>query len=102
MAIIQRSGLSGKGGGGSLFSSGKKEQFKFVQDAINSIKKDVDWVTKTGDDMLSSFILPPLQVVAACLNFLTLLVSATHLFSLPFYEFQGGLTCPRVTSAFRD
>lgn len=102
MAIIQRSGLSSKGGGSSLFNFNKKEQFKFVQDAIQSIKKDVDWVTKTGDDMVSSFVLPPLQVIAACLNFLTLLVSSKHLFSLPFSNFKEVLRAQELLRQIRD
>ena len=42
---------------------------------MNKIKEDMAWIQKAGDDLLASFILPPLQVIAAAINFCTLLVS---------------------------
>ena len=43
-----------------------------------------------GEDVLASFMLPPLQVVAAGINFLTLLFIGKHLFDLPFlYELEA-------------
>lgn len=53
---------------------------------MDVIKKDVEWVQNKGEELLSSFMLPPLQVIAAAINFLTLLVSGSHLFDLPFKE----------------
>ncbi|MCH8957546.1 hypothetical protein IIA28_19870 [candidate division KSB1 bacterium] len=50
---------------------------------MNKIKEDMVWIQKAGDDLLASFILPPLQVIAAAINFCTLLVSGQHLFELP-------------------
>ncbi|MCH8021816.1 hypothetical protein IH785_18465 [candidate division KSB1 bacterium] len=50
---------------------------------MNKIKEDMIWIQKAGDDLLASFILPPLQVIAAAINFCTLLVSGKHLFELP-------------------
>ena len=50
---------------------------------MNKIKEDMAWIQKAGDDLLASFILPPLQVIAAAINFCTLLVSGKHLFELP-------------------
>lgn len=37
-----------------------------------------------GESLLASFMLPPLQVVAASINFCTLCLLSKHLFSLPF------------------
>lgn len=54
------------------------------QGLIESIKKDTAWVEEKGKVLLASFMLPPLQVVAACINFCTLLASGNHLFELPF------------------
>ncbi|MDZ7716315.1 MAG: hypothetical protein U5J95_08905 [Balneolaceae bacterium] len=53
-------------------------------DFLESIKEDTEWVQEKGSALLAAFMLPPLQVVAASINFLTLLVSGTHLFDLPF------------------
>ena len=37
-----------------------------------------------ADSLLSSLMLPPLQIVAAAINFCTLALLNKHLFSLPF------------------
>lgn len=50
---------------------------------MNKIKEDMAWIQKAGDDLLALFILPPLQVIAAAINFCTLLVSGKQLFELP-------------------
>lgn len=85
MAIIKRTGLNDSG---KKVNWSKGEQFTFVKTALETIKSEIDWVHETGDEMLSTFILPPLQVVAATVNFCTLLINGTHLFSLPFESFQ--------------
>lgn len=73
--------------------SGKKKKQKESDDAseldvtgglIDSIKKDIEWAEQKGEALLAAFMLPPLQVVAAAINFCTLLVSGSHLFDLPF------------------
>lgn len=51
---------------------------------MESLKDDADWVQEKGQEVLAAFMLPPLQIIAAAVNFLTLLVSGTHLFELPF------------------
>ncbi|HEY6952097.1 MAG TPA: hypothetical protein VI758_06795 [Bacteroidota bacterium] len=51
---------------------------------MGKIKADAEWVKAKGDEILAAFMLPPLQVVAATINFCTLLVNGTHLFELPF------------------
>jgi len=51
---------------------------------VTTIKEEALWIRTKGDDLLGAFILPPLQVVAATVNFCTLLVSGRHLFELPF------------------
>ncbi|MFQ5606257.1 MAG: hypothetical protein ACE5HS_23565 [bacterium] len=58
-------------------------------DFMNKIKEDVEWIQRTGDDLLAAFILPPLQVVAAAINFCTLLVSGGHLFELPLTDMDA-------------
>lgn len=51
---------------------------------MDGIKKDAEWVQEKGEELLAAFMLPPLQVIAGAINFITLLVSGTHLFDLPF------------------
>jgi len=46
--------------------------------------QDSAWIRQRGESLLSSFMLPPLQVVAAAINFCTLSLLSKHLFSLPF------------------
>jgi len=46
--------------------------------------KEASWMRQRGESLLSAFMLPPLQVVAASINFCTLCLLSKHLFSLPF------------------
>lgn len=84
MAVIQGKGLDvkqkTKDETGSVLTRDYSHGFMDV------IKKDVEWVQQKGEDLLSAFMLPPLQVVAGAINFLTLLVSGSHLFDLPFND----------------
>jgi hypothetical protein len=52
-------------------------------------KKESVWVKSQGEELLSALLLPPLQVVAAGLNFCTLCVINQHLFSLPFESLEA-------------
>ena len=51
---------------------------------LNKIKQDSAWFQQKGDELLTAIMLPPLQVVAAAINFCTLLITSKHLFELPF------------------
>ncbi|MFQ5709804.1 MAG: hypothetical protein ACE5HO_20305 [bacterium] len=55
---------------------------------VARIKQDLAWAQESGDQLLGSFILPPLQVVAAAINFCMLLISGQHLFELPFKDIE--------------
>lgn len=46
--------------------------------------KEASWMRQRGESLLAAFMLPPLQVVAASINFCTLCLLSKHLFSLPF------------------
>ncbi|PWN07834.1 hypothetical protein [Rhodohalobacter mucosus] len=86
MAVIQGEGIK-LAEKAKTPKKGKKTDDGFGADLSNelieSLKKDVDWVQEKGDLLLSSFILPPLQVIAAAINFCTLLVTGSHLFNTP-------------------
>lgn len=83
MSIIQ-------GKGAELEKAQKTESqsdgssWDFSNGFISNLKKDADWVQDKGQELLAAFMLPPLQVIAAAINFLTLLISGQHLFELPF------------------
>ncbi|UCC79794.1 MAG: hypothetical protein JSW64_00125 [Candidatus Zixiibacteriota bacterium] len=51
---------------------------------MEKIKAEVAWMKDKGEELLSSLMLPPLQVVAAGVNFCTMLLISKHLFELPF------------------
>jgi hypothetical protein len=51
---------------------------------IERVKSEMSWIQTKAENLLSSLMLPPLQVTAAALNFCTLLLNGTHLFQLPF------------------
>ena len=51
---------------------------------MQKIKADTEWIQGKAEELLAAFMLPPLQVVASAINFLTLLITSKHLFELPF------------------
>lgn len=90
MAIIQGKGLKtsererSEPARRSSETSTQKKAFDFTGGIVETMKKDVEWVQEKGQVLVSAFMLPPLQVIAGAINFVTLLVSGTHLFDLPF------------------
>lgn len=81
MKVIQGEGLK--------FNKGSKESvtrdsFKLAVNLVDQVKKEIAWGQKVGEELLGAFVLPPVQVVAAAVNFCTLLISKKHLFQLPF------------------
>lgn len=84
MAIIQGKGVELKSSKKKATDQEKVTEWDFTNGFMETIKKDADWVQSKGEELLAAFMLPPLQVIASAINFLTLLVSGTHLFDLPF------------------
>ncbi len=62
----------------------KQKEVDFSSGFMNKLKDDADWFKKKGEELLESFMLPPLQVIAAVINFFTLLIAGSHLFEFPF------------------
>jgi hypothetical protein len=54
-----------------------------------------------GETLLSSFMVPPLQVVAAAMNFCTLCLLSKHLFSLPFENLQAIVYSEKLIRDFK-
>jgi hypothetical protein len=80
-AIIQGRGLKPTEAGER---AQMKDTFAYTVGFYYHIKTDLKFVQEKGDDLLGAFILPPLQVVSAVINFFTLLVAGHHLFAIPF------------------
>jgi hypothetical protein len=79
MAIIQRQGVGNREAPGQAPAG-----FRFFSDNFSGqLRKEFDWVGAEGERLLDAFLVPPMQVVAAALNFVTLLVAHRHLLDLP-------------------
>jgi len=58
--------------------------FRLLSDSFTGqLQKEFQWVAVEGERLLEAFLVPPMQVVAAALNFVTLLVANRHLLDLP-------------------
>jgi hypothetical protein len=55
----------------------------FSESFTGRLRKEFEWVATEGERLLDAFLVPPMQVVAAALNFVTLLVANRHLLDLP-------------------
>ncbi len=80
MAVIQGRGLESW----EAVAPPRARIFEISDAYWTRMHQDAAWIRQRGDSLLSSFILPPLQVVAAAINFCTLALLSKHLFSLPF------------------
>jgi hypothetical protein len=79
MAIIQRQGVGNREAAGEA-----RPAFSlFSENFTGQLRNEFQWVGAEGERLLESFLVPPMQVVAAALNFVTLLVSNRHFIDLP-------------------
>jgi hypothetical protein len=54
------------------------------RDAQDDFKRELDWLHAKGDQLVEYVVLPMLQLIAAALNFGTMLVASRPVFHLPF------------------
>jgi|SRR5579859_1906870 len=98
-AIIQGRGLKAT-------EAGQRAQLKdtlaYTVGFYYNIKTNMDYVSEKGDELLGAFILPPLQVVSAFINFLTLLVAGHHIFFLPFKSIRDVMHASEVIQSVND
>ncbi len=80
MAVIQGKGLAVK----EAVPKPDVPPMAISSNFVSQLKEQTDWIQTRGEDLLADLMLPPLQVVAAAINFLTLLVNGNHLFEIPF------------------
>ena len=84
MAIIQ-----GQGVGSRVDTGAARQQFRLFSDSFTGqLRKEFDWVAAEGERLMNALLVPPMQVVAAALNFVTLLVANRHLLDLPLQRVQ--------------
>jgi hypothetical protein len=55
---------------------------------MGKIKEDTAWMQGKGEELLAAFMLPPLQVIAAAINFCTVLITGHNIFNLPFKRME--------------
>ena len=65
---------------------------------IELLKENNNWMQARGEEILQAFMLPPLQVVAAAINFCILLISGHHLFELPLKNFNDVIDSKKLFS----
>lgn len=90
MAIIQGTGVGKESKSQPHPMHGS---FTLIGTLIKQMQKEADWIREYGDQLLSSFLLPPLNIVACAINFLSILINSQHLFELPFRsltDLKGG------------
>jgi hypothetical protein len=61
----------------------KTEYLSATSNLLDQLKRESLWLEEKGIDFLTSVLLPPLQIVAAAINFIILLFTSKHLFELP-------------------
>ena len=65
----------------------EQPKLTYTNGYMESLKENNAWIQAKGEELLQSIMLPPLQVVAASINFCILLISGNHLFELPLRNF---------------
>jgi hypothetical protein len=80
LAIISRRGVA-EARGAAQPAAGAV--FSWTKEMIHHVKAEIGWFHTTGKELLEAYVLPPLQVVAATINFFMLFFTGRHLFSLP-------------------
>jgi len=78
MAIIQGSALKA----GATASSGEKQQLMEIR-LIEQVRKEFEWALEKGNEVFQAFLIPPLQILAASVNFCTFLFTSIPVFEIP-------------------
>jgi hypothetical protein len=104
MAIIARQGIAAR-----ETTNGSQPGFRFFSETFSTqLRNEFAWAGAEGERLLEAFLVPPMQVVASALNFVTLLVANKHLIDLPIQSVQdlkdarllvAELSQPRVKKA---
>ena len=65
------------------------DEFKLFSDGFsNQLRTEFEWAGNEGQKLLDAFLVPPMQMVAATLNFVTMMCANRHLLDLPLNSIQ--------------
>ncbi len=64
---------------------------------FRTLRADADWIRDKGEELINNLMLPPLQLIAAMVNFIILLLTASVLFELPFQNIKEIFPTGRLT-----
>jgi len=79
MAIISRQGVGTR----TEMNGAPAISTLFSANFSARLRQEFQWAGAEGERLLDAFLVPPMQVVAAALNFITLLVANRHMLDLP-------------------
>src|SRR5262249_53329485 len=79
LAIIQGQGV----GDPDALGAPKAEFHLFTENFMNHLRQEFEWAGVEGQRLMDAFLVPPMQVVAAALNFVTTRPANRHLRDLP-------------------
>ena len=77
MAIIQGSGVMAHSA-----PHGEKDQLIEIR-LIEQLRKEFEWALAKGSEVFNAFLIPPLQILAASVNFCTFLFTSIPIFEIP-------------------
>ncbi|MFQ5898822.1 MAG: hypothetical protein ACE5JN_11340, partial [Candidatus Methylomirabilia bacterium] len=84
LAIISGRGIVKARGSMRPAEEERAEQiFGWTKEMISHVKAEIGWFHTTGKELLEAYVLPPLQLVAATMNFFMVFFTGRHLFRLP-------------------
>lgn len=63
--------------------------FTWAMNVIGKVKADVEWFHRMGRELVEAYVLPPLQVVAAGVNFFMILFNGRALLGLPLQKLHA-------------
>lgn len=82
LAIIQGQGVGNPDAAGE-----PRRVFRLFSEGFSAhLRSEFEWAGTEGTRLVDAFLVPPMQVVAAALNFVTLLAANRHLLDLPLHS----------------
>jgi hypothetical protein len=82
LAIISREGME-VGSGKSNQSNLPSAPLGWIKGLVAQLQNELHWFSEKGEEIVSYFVLPPVQILAVITNFFMILITGRHLFTLP-------------------
>jgi hypothetical protein len=97
LAIISGQGVTSPAPGSA------PAEFHLFSDGFSThLRKEFEWIGEEGAKVLDAFLVPPMQVIAAALNFVTLLVSNQHFLDLPLNSIKDFKDARTLTAELNE